>query len=65
MRAELLSSSYTDTMRLAAGTRQLCRGLNGLSRGQQRVCSLYQDHMTPVARGASMAIKASVFFCIS
>ncbi|KAG8201598.1 hypothetical protein JTE90_012673 [Oedothorax gibbosus] len=38
------------------GAQPLCSRLSGLSRGQTKLCYLYQDHMAHVARGARLGI---------
>ncbi|XP_055938520.1 protein Wnt-5b-like [Argiope bruennichi] len=38
------------------GAQPLCSRLSGLSRGQTKLCYLYQDHMGHVARGARLGI---------
>ncbi|XP_052123983.1 protein Wnt-5b-like isoform X2 [Frankliniella occidentalis] len=40
----------------AVGSSPLCARLPGLSPGQDKQCQLYQDHMSPVGRGAHAAI---------
>lgn len=38
------------------GSSPVCGKLKGLSRGQERLCQLHQDHMKIVARGAKEGI---------
>ncbi|GAU92975.1 hypothetical protein RvY_04983 [Ramazzottius varieornatus] len=42
---------------LGSASLNFCSRLEGLSKGQERICSLHQDHMMPVAQGAGLAIK--------
>ncbi|XP_023215183.1 protein Wnt-5b-like [Centruroides vittatus] len=39
------------------GAQPLCTQLKGLSRGQTKLCYLYQDHMAHVGRGARLGIN--------
>lgn len=39
------------------GTKTLCVQLKGLSLGQQKLCTLYHDHMPSVGSGAQMGIN--------
>ena len=39
------------------GAQPICTRLQGLSPGQQKFCTLYQDHMTAVSRGAQLGIR--------
>lgn len=36
---------------------ELCKDLKGLSKGQSKLCLLYEDHMPHVGRGALMGIE--------
>ena len=39
------------------GTKSMCISLTGLSLGQQKLCTLYHDHMQSIGRGAQMGIR--------
>ena len=38
------------------GTKSMCLQLTGLSLGQQKLCTMYHDHMPSIGRGAQMGI---------
>lgn len=39
------------------GTSPICSQIPGLSSGQEKLCQLYQDHMSTVIRGGRAAIS--------
>lgn len=39
------------------GAQPLCSQLAGLSRGQKKLCQLYQDHMQYIGEGAKTGIR--------
>ena len=43
------------------GTKSMCISLTGLSLGQQKLCTLYHDHMQSIGRGAQMGIRECQF----
>lgn len=55
-RIELLGANTPELLLLSAAP-NFCSRLDGLSKGQERLCTLYQDHMLSVAEGAGLAIK--------
>ncbi|OQV25062.1 Protein Wnt-5b [Hypsibius exemplaris] len=55
-RTDLLGANTPELLLLSAAP-NFCSRLEGLSKGQERLCTLYQDHMLAVAQGAGLAIK--------
>lgn len=55
-RTDLLGANTPELLLLSAAP-NFCSRLEGLSKGQERFCTLYQDHMLAVAQGAGLAIK--------
>ena len=39
------------------GAQPICNQVDGLSKGQTKLCQLYQDHMPSVSRGAQIGIR--------
>ena len=43
------------------GAQPVCTQIEGLSLGQTKFCTVYQDHMSSVSRGAQMGIHECQF----